>query len=287
MARVTKAVTASMMLEYIANNASNIVVARRLGAADLAMFSRAFQLMARPCYVISDTITRVVYPAMARDQEDYGRLRYLYLRSSVGIALIMLPFALVCWSIAPVLIHVLLGPKWIGAVPPFRVLAIAMVLKEFNAVNVSLLQAISFTEPLVRARIAYAAGMVVFAAIGSYWGLVGTAVGVFFANFVQLVYMGLPCIRKVAVSPLEFAAAMRGPLVVASGACAASWLTVTGLSEANINKFPQLSAGCSVGILVTLVLTFLLPAPIIGDVMASVRGSLLKMAMRKLRPRMV
>jgi PST family polysaccharide transporter len=74
-----------------ANQVDNLVVGRWLGAVPLGEYSRAFQLVSVPATLLGDVIDKVLFPTMARVQDDPRRLATAYLEGTALLALVTLP----------------------------------------------------------------------------------------------------------------------------------------------------------------------------------------------------
>ena len=70
----------------LGNQADNLVVGRWMGAVPLALYSRAFQLMSVPTGLLGDVLDRVLFPTMARVQDDPRRLTSAYLRGIASLS---------------------------------------------------------------------------------------------------------------------------------------------------------------------------------------------------------
>ncbi len=111
------------VVNYFARNADNIVVGRVLGKIALGNYQLAYNLMLTPIQNISSVIGRVTLPAFSRIQEDNERFRYAYVKSCMLIALVTFPVMAGLGIVARPLIVAVLGPKWVGAITVFEILA--------------------------------------------------------------------------------------------------------------------------------------------------------------------
>lgn len=116
------------VLNYAASNVDNIIVGRSLGALSLGLYSRAFQLVSMPLQQVASPLTRVLLPGLSAAAR-VGELE---------IRLTRLQFML-CWPIllalsilaasAPVLIPLVFGARWAGAVIPLEVLIVGAIFQ--------------------------------------------------------------------------------------------------------------------------------------------------------------
>ncbi|HSI71899.1 MAG TPA: lipopolysaccharide biosynthesis protein [Fimbriimonas sp.] len=277
---VAKGFSASQVLYYLANNADNFLVVRLLGLQAAAVYSRSFLIMARPSWAIVDAINRVIYPAMARSQDDPKELGRLYVKAVTAISLAVMPMAVVFAVLAPDILTVLIGEKWLDATVPLQIVTVSMVFRSLSAVDVSLLQAKGDTKGLIIPRSIYAGGVIVFALIGSRWGLAGVAWGVLLANVLHLLALMPRCFQYIEVSWGHSLASIRGALVIAA-------LTGLGAYFARLLSV-QVSGAAAVLLIVGLlgaallaIPAALLPAAVLGDEAVQVRNSLKRVIKRR------
>lgn len=163
------------LMNYANLNVDNLLVGRFAGAAALGVYSLAYNVMFTPMIRIANPISSVVYPALARMQDDMPRMRRAWLRSKRMSASLLAPAFLIAIVTAPDLVPVLFGAKWHEAVPVIQLLAVAGVAHSLVTLNWTLLQGTG------RMKIAFRLGLLVSAltvasfAVGVRWGAVGVA----------------------------------------------------------------------------------------------------------------
>jgi O-antigen/teichoic acid export membrane protein len=124
-----------------ANQADNLVVGRWLGAVALGLYGRAYQLMSVPTVLLGDVLDKVLFPAMAKVQDDPRRLASAYLQGTACIALVTLPAGVVSAVLAPELVAVAFGNRWDALVPAFQVLALGMMFRTSSRMSDSITRA--------------------------------------------------------------------------------------------------------------------------------------------------
>lgn len=168
--------TSSRIINFVALRADVTIVGRFLDAGSLGLYSRAYKLMSLPTDLYSRVADRVVFPAMAKVQNEPERLRSAYLRGIELTALFGLPITVVLYLLAPAIVELLLGSQWIGAIPIFSVLALGTYLRLSARVSGSLLRATGSLGHLVIAQLFYAVMTITGCLFAVRFGL--TAVGV-------------------------------------------------------------------------------------------------------------
>lgn len=215
-------ITVARVFNYLALKGDSLVVGRSLGAEALGLYDRAYNLMATPVAVYSQSLDRVLFPSMAKIQDETQRLRKAYSRSVALVSLIALPSSGLLCILAPEIIVLWLGSKWGGVVAPFQVLVIGMIFRMGYKISSSLGQALGAIYELAKLQILYAVLVIGGSWIGQHYGIVGVAFGVagalavFFALMTRLSLslLGMTW-QDVLVAPLP---AMRLAFVVSGEA---------------------------------------------------------------------
>jgi O-antigen/teichoic acid export membrane protein len=227
----------------LANQADNLVVGRWLGPVSLGIYSRAYQLMQVPTGLVADVLDKVLFPTMARVQDDPSRLASAYLRSTAALVLVMLPIGVVAAVLAPELVAVAFGDRWHALVPPFQVLALGMMLRSGIRMSDSLARATGRVYRRAWRQWLYAGLVFLGAWLGLRWGVTGVAVGVLAALFTNYLMMAQLSLSVIHVTWSEFAhaqsAGLRLTLIVGLTTAAAA-------AAARHFAFPPL-AGLAVG----------------------------------------
>lgn len=105
-----------------------LILGRILGLSALGLFSRAASLHSVIWDNIHTVFTKVVFADLAEQQRQAGSLRKAYLGILANMTALLWPvFAGIAVLSGP-LVHLLYGPKWIGAAPLLSMLALAGVL---------------------------------------------------------------------------------------------------------------------------------------------------------------
>lgn len=167
--------TVARLANYAAVYGDNIVTGRFLGPAALGYYGRAYSLMSAPAYALGSVLDAVLFPAMAKVQDNTRRLATAYLRAVGLIALIVLPLSAAVILLAPELIRVALGPHWSAAVVPFQVLGIGMLFRTSYKISDSIARSTGAVYRRAWRQVLYATFVVLGSCVGQRWGIVGVA----------------------------------------------------------------------------------------------------------------
>ena len=121
-------ITLTSFLEFITSSLDTLLVGRLLGAAALGLYNRAWMLVTLPLYLLTNSVSRVIFPAFSQVQANQPKLRTVYLASTTLVAAGVLPVCAGVAVAAPELVRALLGPGWAAAVPVLRVMCLAVPL---------------------------------------------------------------------------------------------------------------------------------------------------------------
>ncbi|MEX2527842.1 MAG: lipopolysaccharide biosynthesis protein [Gemmatimonadota bacterium] len=158
-------------------------VGRVAGVVTLGLFDRARLLVQLPFERVEAALTKVLFPAMSRVQNESRLLRRIYLLQ-LGLSTALFLPALAAMSVnADWLVAVLLGPQWSGAVPlvPWLAAAVgAMLLAHFARV---LADAMGLMNQRLGVEVAQMLILVVGLALGSIrLGMLGLLIAIFIAE---------------------------------------------------------------------------------------------------------
>jgi len=163
------------LMNYANLNVDNMLVGRFAGAAALGVYSLAYNVMFTPMIRIANPISSVVYPALARMQDDLPRMRRAWLRSKRMSASLLAPAFLIALVTAPDLVPVLFGDRWHEAVPVIQLLSVAGVAHSLVTLNWTVLQGTGRMKVAFRLGLLVSAMTVASFAVGVRWGAVGVA----------------------------------------------------------------------------------------------------------------
>ena len=164
------------LVEYLSRNVHDLVIGRSLGAPSLGQFTTAYQLMAFPVLAVSRPVARIVFPALARLQDDDERMARAFRDFAAAVATITLPLMFGLWVVADAFVAVALGPRWEPVKGLIRILAPIGALQSVTVLADTVLLAKGRAELLMRWNLIQSLCVLGGILIGLHWGLVGVAV---------------------------------------------------------------------------------------------------------------
>ena len=155
------------LLFYVNRNADNLLIGKVLGTTALGAYALAYNLMLVPSSRLAWPITEVLFPAFSTIQEDAGTRRARPGFASTGwSASVTVPAMLGLIVVAPEFVTVVLGDRWIEAMPVIRLLAWVGLLQSLQGLNSSILQARDRTRTLLWYAVVVAVATVVSFVLG-------------------------------------------------------------------------------------------------------------------------
>ncbi|MFQ3612154.1 MAG: lipopolysaccharide biosynthesis protein [Cyanobacteriota bacterium] len=187
------------LLGYVGRNADNLLIGRFLGATELGFYSMAYNLMAAPLDRIAQVLAGVLFPALSRQQENLEKVKKSWFRASQLVVATVIPLVAGLILLAPELIQVFYGEKWLPAAPVLQILAVRALVVGVKALDGTVLMAIGQTRLRLN-LIAISVGVAVLSfLIGISFGIQGVALSfTIFTSVISLIGLSLTlkCVRS-------------------------------------------------------------------------------------------
>lgn len=163
------------LLFYLDRNSDNLLIGRFLGSSALGAYALAYNIMLLPLSRLVVPIQETLFPALSRIQDDRDRMAAVWLRVNRFVAALVVPAMLGLAVVAPDFVRVVLGQRWISAVPVLQILALVALMQSLSALSAKVLTALGRTRTLLGFSIAGFAVTLPAFVIGLQWGIVGVA----------------------------------------------------------------------------------------------------------------
>jgi len=166
------------LLNFFSRNADNIMIGHKMGGGALGLYAKAYSLLMLPIIQVNTPMTKVMLPALSRLQSDPERYRLAYLRAISVVISVTFPIVGFFWVASDNLILLLLGDKWLGAIPIFNALIPAAFISALNVTTGWVFLSQGTTNRQLKWTLFAAPLHVLFMFLGLHWGAVGVAWGV-------------------------------------------------------------------------------------------------------------
>ena len=246
---------------FLKERSSDFVVGRMRGAASLGVYNISYEIAIMPTTELSAPINRALLPGFARIAHDPDSMRAAYQNAIGMLALIAVPAAAGIFAVAPYLVPVALGQKWLAGVPLMEILAFNGGLLLFHSSICTVLIANGYPDRVMKTNGAYVVALLaLFALLVPTYGLPGAAYAALGASVLGTPVYLWQVQRSVGIPASVFLRAAYRPVVAA---CAMALMVRWVLPEwtAQLAAFEAISwllGGVAIGIVTyTLVLTLL------------------------------
>jgi O-antigen/teichoic acid export membrane protein len=119
----------SGIVNYFNSQFDIIIIGKVFGSETLGLYSIIKQLVMRPAQIINPIVTRVTFPTMSKIQDDTVRLKNIYLKTINYLSSVNFPIYIAMTVLAPEIITIFLGEKWIHGLEIFQILCIYALIR--------------------------------------------------------------------------------------------------------------------------------------------------------------
>lgn len=171
-----KWMTGTRILHFLLGEGDDILVGAILGATSLGLYQVAYRMAKAPATEITQIITRVMFPAFSKIQDDMSQLRSAFFRTVQISSFIAFPVGIGIITVAPAFVQAFLGDSWMEMVPAMQLIAVYGLILSVTSTFGSVWKAVGRPDYLTKIG---AIRLVVLAAIivpmTREWGITGTA----------------------------------------------------------------------------------------------------------------
>lgn len=257
--------SAAQVCNYVALKGDNAIVGRWLGAGALGLYTRAYGLMTMSVTIFGTAFDRVLFASLSKIQRERERMAVAFRRGVALIALLILPTSAAAFVLAPELIHILLGPKWMEVVIPFQILAVGMLFRTSYKVSASVARATGAVYRTAWRQAVYALTVVVGALTGQSWGVPGVALGVLAALAVFFLLMAQLSVRLTSITWRDYWAAHLPAAFLTVMVAVETWAVASTLRGVGALPVVVFLVSISVALITFLVLVRLSPRLVLGE----------------------
>lgn len=170
---------ASNLLTYAGKQVDTVIVAGRFGTNSLGVYNRSYQLIMSTFSQIRSPLSDVAIPVMSRVQGDRQRFNSYVVSGQIALGYgLGIPIALVAGLADPV-VHIMLGSQWTQATPYMRFFCGATLMSTLAFVGYWVYVSRGLGQQLFRYSLVEVGIRVVCIVVGSFFGMMGVAAGVF------------------------------------------------------------------------------------------------------------
>ncbi|OKL38799.1 lipopolysaccharide biosynthesis protein [Pontibacter flavimaris] len=246
-------------LEFLSQDMATILIGKTLGPYSLGIYDRAHRLVNLPMYMLTRTISRVIFPSFSKLQAETEKLASAYISSTTLLATIIIPTCLGLLAAAPEVVYLLLGDQWGESIPVLQVLCLAIPLSFITMFAGIVCDAKAVLNIKIVLTLVFIAVITGFFFVFRQYGLVGFAFAILAGELVRTLFYQTVLNRILKLSYLkQLQAYIPG---VVNGAIIGSVIYVlsTMLRSVGLSHILILGIQISTGAILFLVLTLFFP----------------------------
>lgn len=221
------------IVSYLRGQINNFVIGRMADPAAVGLFNKAESLAKLPFATISSSVYQPVFRALAAEQDNKDKSKYIFLRTVMLLLVYTIPAYITFSWLAEPLVTVVYGENWTAAAAPLSILAWAWIFSCFNQPAGALLAAQNKlgSELIVQLVALVLNGLA--CVIGMRWGLTGVAWALLLARLYTITHMTLLVRNCIHIKPKDVATTLRPGLLVGA-ATFAGLLLASALKQAGV-----------------------------------------------------
>lgn len=159
----------SALLDTCYNNLQNLIIGKMFTPASLGFYNRGDQFPKLIVNNLNTSIQSVMLPSLSSVQDDKPRLKTMMRRAIVTSSFLILPLMAGLTAVAKPLTLVVLGEKWLPAVPFIQICCAVYALWPIHTTNLSAINAIGRSDIFLKLEF-----------IKKGYGLIALIIAVFF-----------------------------------------------------------------------------------------------------------
>ena len=146
-------VSLSSLIDVLYSNIASFVIGKTYSVEQLGYYTQANSLKQIPVYSLSMVISQVLFPTLAKEQQDVERVNAHVQRVVVMSTAVIFPLMICLVVIAEPLIVFLYSAKWLPSVVYFRILCVAGLVNILIHINRSVLMALGKSKLLFAVQV--------------------------------------------------------------------------------------------------------------------------------------
>lgn len=131
--RFSKWLYMNTTFSFVLQRSPDLILGKLAGQEALGLFSVSYSVATLPTSEFADPIARATFPSYVKIRDDLSVLREGFVKVLSLLVFFSIPMGVGIASVVHVLVPVLLGPKWVSAVPLLQLLALGAILKTLQS----------------------------------------------------------------------------------------------------------------------------------------------------------
>lgn len=182
-----KWVTGAGIFQYLFRQGDDAVVGKILGESSLGIYQVAYKISSLPISEVADVIARVTFPVYSKISRDGKRLRDAFIKTTLVVSLLVVPFGLIIFFFSREIVLLILGNNWLDAVPVLKVLSVYGVIRAMINPALTVFLALKRQELITFVTFVSLLGLAVsIVPLVLKYGIVGAGISAIVGSFVSL-----------------------------------------------------------------------------------------------------
>lgn len=124
-----KWVTLAGVFDYFFEHTDDVAVGRLLNVSSLGIYQYSYNLSTLPLKSVAQQLGRVTFPVYVKLAEDKQRVKRAFVKTFWLTLAVVVPFGILLFFLSDPAVRIILGDKWLPAIPVLRVLALFGVVR--------------------------------------------------------------------------------------------------------------------------------------------------------------
>jgi len=169
---------------FVSQRIDEALIAWSLGANALGYYSIAKKLFVLILDLFLSVVSKIAFTVMSKHQKDKVLLKKGLMQSTKMISIVLIPIFLGSALLAPEVIEIAFGVKWLSATDAFSVLIVSGVFLIIPNLTHSFFNAIGKPELSLRLNFLRAVVSLILIFYGSQWGVIGVVYAILLRNII-------------------------------------------------------------------------------------------------------
>lgn len=185
-----KWMTGAGIFQYLFRQGDDAVVGKILGTSSLGLYQVAYKISSLPISEVADVIARVTFPVYMKISEDGKRFKDAFFKTLLAVSVLVIPFGLIIFFFSREIILVILGDRWLDAVPVLKVLSIYGVIRALINPSLTVFLAVKKQELITLITLISVLGLAVsIIPLVIKFGMVGAGISTIVGSIVSLPFV--------------------------------------------------------------------------------------------------
>ncbi len=176
------------LIDRIYQQIYQLLIGRFFSAATLGYYSQAHNFSNMTINTLFRSIERVIYPVLARLNDDRGQLKKGYRQIVKLSSFFILPVLVMLGILAEPVLVTFVGEKWLPSVFFLQLLCISGATYHFSWINLNMLMVLGRTDLGLKLEVIKKVNITVAILVGLQFGIYGLVIGEVVAAYVNLLF---------------------------------------------------------------------------------------------------